>query len=112
MGKKKISVILIAIALVIGSIGTSIIQSNNSKEKNKATYSDNRDDVLVIETSAEINNAEDAVKTAVLLKEEAEHANEEKIESQAIKEIHVVIKGKNTSWLYDGTGSVKEIDLE
>lgn len=113
MRKKQLIITLSVMILVIGAFGITFGKvTHNNKEKSTKTYSENQDDKLTIETSAEITNAEDARKTAVFFKEDFMNSNKEKITSENAKNVQVLIKGKYKSWLYDETGNVEEVDVE
>lgn len=113
MKKKHLAVILGTIILIVGSLTVVFTKTNNNDmETNKKTYSENHEDKMTIEANAEITNADDAYKTAIFYKEDFINSNKDKISAENSDKIQVIIKGKYKSWLYDGTGSVKEIDTK
>lgn len=95
-----------------------IKKDNIKKEGSVATKEykvedlEKKDGKLIVQTKTEINNSDDAYKTAVFLKQSIERLNNEKINSDGIKQVDVVIKGSKNNWLYDGSNSIKKIDIK
>lgn len=66
---------------------------------------------LIVQTNADIDNADEAYKTAVFLEQNITNLNKDKISKDGIKKIEVVIQGKK-NWLYDSGNSIKQIDIK
>jgi|GEM_PF-5862631 len=87
------------------------IEESVAKQEYEVNNLEEQDGKLIIQTTSEIDNSDEAYKTAVFLKQSIGNLNKEKINSDGIKQIEVIIKGNKNSWLYVGDNSIKEINI-
>lgn len=76
---------------------------SDAAEKNKE---------LIVTANADIDDSTEAYKTAVVIEETVSDLNKDKIKKDGISKIEVILKGRNKSWMYDGSSSISEITLK
>jgi hypothetical protein len=71
-----------------------------------------REDKLIIKTEVDTSDPKEAYEIGMVLKNSMEGLNKEKITKDEIKNLEILLIGKERSWLYDGNDSIKEVEIK
>ena len=70
-----------------------------------------KSDKLTITVNTNVDDSTEAYKMAVNIDMATRDLNREKIKTDGISKVEVILKGKNKSWMYNGSKSISEIVL-
>lgn len=71
-----------------------------------------KEDKLIIKIEVDTSDSKEAYQIGTVLKNSMESLNKEKIDKDGIKNLEILLIGKEKSWLYDGNDSVKEVEIK
>lgn len=70
-----------------------------------------KSDRLTVTVNTDIEGSNEAYKMSVSISNTIRNLNKEKIKTDCINKVEVILKGKNKSWMYNGSNSINEIIL-
>lgn len=68
-------------------------------------------DKLSVVIKGSLEDSAEAYKTVLFIKSQVQELNREQFQKKGIKNMEIIIKSDNKSWLYEKDGSIKEISF-